>query len=400
MASTKFYLDCRGRAADGKGTILIQIFHNHSMTSISTGVRVSLTEWDGSRVKNLPGAEAINAALQEQKSKIDKAIAILSLSDDFEMMTAANIKAEITDGKHKPSNSHLMSDLFNEYISISNLKPNTIDLYNYTLKKVTDFGGKYVKIENINHKWLKAFENHLSKTQRTNGRAIILRDLRAICRYAKRNRIISSSPFEEFRIKHEETKKRCISISTFIKLYNYPVSKKNAYYRDYFFLMFYLIGINTIDLLLAKKTQIVDGRFNYIRAKTGKPYSIKIEPEAEMLLKKYEGKGEYLLEALDHCKEYRNFAKEINKAIKTIGEKVDEDFIPLVPDISTYFARHTWSTLAHELDISTDVIAMAFGHAPTNKTTAIYIKPDPEKVDMANRKIIDYLLGYTQGRLF
>lgn len=33
------------------------------------------------------------------------------------------------------------------------------------------------------------------------------------------------------------------------------------------------------------------------------------------------------------------------------------------------------------------------GHSNWNRTTMIYIKPNPAKVDEANRKVIDYLHG-------
>jgi integrase len=173
--------------------------------------------------------------------------------------------------------------------------------------------------------------------------------------------------------------------------------------------MFYLIGINTKDLLLAKKNQVIDGRLEYVREKTGKKYSVKIEPEAERLIQTYFGKGDYLLDAMDHCQLYRSFQHQINDAIKLIGDEIKDTepedgnlfakekevvrIEPVIPGISTYFARHCWATFAYEIGISTDVISQALGHSFGHRTTFIYIKPDQGKVDTANRKVIDYLLG-------
>ena len=39
--TTRFYLDFRGRAADGKGSLLIILAHNNTTASISTGIRLS-----------------------------------------------------------------------------------------------------------------------------------------------------------------------------------------------------------------------------------------------------------------------------------------------------------------------------------------------------------------------
>ena len=44
--------------------------------------------------------------------------------------------------------------------------------------------------------------------------------------------------------------------------------------------MVYMIGINAADLFMAKKKDVINGRLEYKRAKTGKLYSIQITPEA------------------------------------------------------------------------------------------------------------------------
>ena len=57
----------------------------------------------------------------------------------------------------------------------------------------------------------------------------------------------------------------------------------------------------------------------------------------------------------------------------------------------TYWARHTWATIAHKIGISKDVISLALGHEFGCKTTGIYIDYDLEQIDKANRKVIDYI---------
>lgn len=64
---------------------------------------------------------------------------------------------------------------------------------------------------------------------------------------------------------------------------------------------------------------------------------------------------------------------------------------PLFPDLSQYWCRHTWATMAAELDIPKETIAAGLGHGG-NTVTDIYIRFDQKKVDDANRRIIDYLL--------
>lgn len=407
MASTKFYLDLRGKAADGKGTILIHIFHNRTMTTVSTGIRVAPNEWDGERVKT-EGSEVINAKLADKKSSIDRSIAYLSIDNRFDSMTASDIKKAIA-GKKERNLTHLVSDLFVEYLA-TDISDGTKNIYRATLSKVLAFGGKSLKMENIDLKWLHQFEKYLSKTQGVNGRAIYLRSLRAVCNYGSHQHNLSY-PFQNFSIKQEPTKKRSVPVELFRKFLDYPTTPANNRYRDYFKLMFYLIGMNSKDLLLVKKEQVSGDRLEYIREKTHKRYSIRIEPEAEELLKRYEGK-DYLLEAMDHCKDYRNFAHEMNDRLKEIGDvrwemvpdpddlfappKLERIITPIIPEISTYWARHCWATFAYEAGISLDVISQALGHSAGNRTTLIYVKFNQSKVDEANRRVIDFVTQSVQ----
>lgn len=407
MATTRFYLDLRGRAKDGKGSIVITIYHNRTTATIPTGIRVAPNEWNGSHVIRVVGCDAINAKLTEKISSINRSIAYLSIdSNRFDSMTAPQVKQAITEKKVvKPV--HLVSDLFSEYLA-TDIKEGTKEIYRATLSKVLAFGGKTLKMEDINLKWLHQFEKFLSKTQGVNGRAIYLRSLRAVCNYALHTNVISSYPFQNFSIKQEPTRKRSVSVELFRKFLDYPTSARNAMFRDYFLLMFYLIGINSKDLLLARKGNLVNGRLEYIREKTHKKYSIKVEPEAEELLKRYEGEN-YLLRAMDGCKLYKSFAHEMNDHLKMVGEEIvetvpdPEDLFgtprpiktvkPVIPGISTYYARHCWATFAYEAGISLDVISQALGHSSGNRTTLIYVKFNQQAVDAANRQVIDFVFN-------
>lgn len=404
MVSTKLYLDCRSKAKDGKGNVVILLVNNNTSTTIPTGVRISPNDWKNEKVRNLPGFDAINAGLAVKKAKIDKAVALLMLNDNVDSMTAADIKQAIRQPEVKRKAVPSVSELFSEYIS-NGMKPNTAIIYRQTLGKILSFSKADIKITEINLKWLNQFEKSLSKSNSINSRSIYLRSLRAVCNYAKHTGIITEYPFTNFSIKHGDTLKRCISVEDLRRLRDYPTTERNAMFRDYFFLMFYLVGVNVVDLLTAKPEQIINGRFEYIREKTGKKYSIKIEQEADEILKRYKGSN-FLLSALDGCKHYQSFAREINDALKQIGpiefcEEQDSENLfntriikrvkPIIPEITTYYARHTWATLAYEIGIPIDTISQALGHSFGNRTTLIYVKFDQTKIDDANRKVIDYL---------
>lgn len=175
---------------------------------------------------------------------------------------------------------------------------------------------------------------------------------------------------------------------------------------DYFKLTFFLIGINTVDLLACKKSDLVEGRLRYRRAKTGRLYNIKVEDEAAELIERYHG-GEMLVNFGERITNYHNFTGKCDKGLKSIGETVQVPnpqwkegsrkhrfhvkYTPAFPGLSIYWARHSWATIAASLDIPKETIAAALGHGG-NTVTDIYIDFDQKKVDEANRRVIDWVV--------
>lgn len=151
-------------------------------------------------------------------------------------------------------------------------------------------------------------------------------------------------------------------------------------YIDAFRLSFYLIGINMADLLALTPDNVQQGRIVYTRRKTHRLYSIKIEPEAQTILDTYK-EERLLLSWAENCEDYRHFANRCNNNLGTIRA-----------GLTTYWARHSWATIAASLDIPEDTIALALGHSSAHTTTAIYIERRLSKVDAANRKVLDLFL--------
>ena len=64
-----------------------------------------------------------------------------------------------------------------------------------------------------------------------------------------------------------------------------------------------------------------------------------------------------------------------------------------LPPITTYTARYTWATMAMELDIPIEVISQGLGHSYGLAVTLGYIVPDRRKVDEANQKVLQLVIG-------
>ncbi len=149
---------------------------------------------------------------------------------------------------------------------------------------------------------------------------------------------------------------------------------------DMFLLMFLLIGINVSDLFALTKENIVRGRLEYDRAKTGRHYSILLHPEALRIIEKYKGENK-LLRFSEHFRNVDVATVMINKKLAKVR-----------PGLTTYYARHTWASIAFNIGIQKDVVSLALGHSFGVRVTDTYINADLSRVDEANRRVIDYVL--------
>lgn len=274
----------------------------------------------------------------------------------------------------------------------------TRGVYTHTLSRMRAFDPDVdsLKFEDIDLTWLTNFERFLARTASKNARNIHLRNIRAVFNNAIDNDITTVYPFRRFKIRPEATRKRSLSVEDLRRLFDYPVEPYAEIYRDCFKLIFMLIGINAVDLYGLTEVSR-DGRVEYRRAKTHKLYSIKVEPEALELIERYRGER-MLLCLADRWNDHRNFTHQCNKALQKIGEVerkglggkkiITAEF----EGLTTYWARHTWATIAADLDIPDAVISQALGHAASNSTTEIYIRRNQRKVDEANRRVLDWVL--------
>jgi integrase len=130
--------------------------------------------------------------------------------------------------------------------------------------------------------------------------------------------ITAAYPFRKYHVKPEPTPKKALTVEQLRALINAPCEPYQVQYRDMFLLMFYFRGINTGDLLLAKKDAVRDGRLEYKRNKVGSLFTVKIEPEARAILDRYKGRKR-LLNPLDTYKDYLDYLHHMNDALKAIG---------------------------------------------------------------------------------
>lgn len=396
MATVKFYLDKRRQKKDGTYPIKLNVFHNKQIM-IATQLSASEKEWNGNEYSvRAQNYKPRNIVARGIINKAETVIFTLEQQEKLKSTTDKALKKLIEDAiSSKVENQKTFLYYLDEFVS-KKTNQGTKSIYTTTRNKIEEYDS-HCTFESMDKSWLENFEAWMAKTMKVNAYAIHLRNIRSVFNYAIDEEYTTLYPFRRFSIKKEETRKRSLTAEQLRLLRDYPCEEYQIRYRDMFMLMFYLIGVNAADLFNAKHSALVNGRFEYKRAKTGKLYSIKVEPEAQAIIEKYKGK-DYLLNIMDEYVNYKDFLHRMGIGLKQIGETERKGLggkksrNPLFPDLSSYWARHTWATVAAELNVPKEVIAHALGHSWANSTTTdIYIRFDMKKVDEANRKVIDFV---------
>lgn len=408
MATTKLILDAR-KVKPGKPLFLRLVINNRNTRAyITLDAKLFPDQWDKEhlRVINHPLEKPLNLYIMKVMQHVESTVYHLTEDGRIKGMFANDIKEEIErkinpEKVEKKKKEEERKNLFlTRFLKFAESRSkSTCRVYMQTYRRMVAFAGKKLenlKFEDINKDWLIAFDKFMAQTAPSkNSRNIHLRNIRAVFNDALDDEIINFYPFRRLDMRPVPTPKRNLKVEELRKLFLYPAEEHALYYIDIVKLMFMLIGINMVDLCRLK--EIVDGRVVFNRAKTHRLYSIKVEPEALEIIERHRGK-DWLIDILDHYKDHNDFTRKINKTLQRIGpvKRVGlggkKIYDPVFPNITTYWVRHSWATIAaNDLDISKDIISHALGHG-NNTVTDIYIEFDQRKVDEANRRVLDWVL--------
>lgn len=243
----------------------------------------------------------------------------------------------------------------------------------------------------------------VEKGMRAGGIYSHMRDLRTLFNEARKHYNnedlgivkIKHYPFIKYKIgAPPKTKKRNIPAEQFIEIMNCHVvqDSRAELARDLFTLSLYMCGMNAVDFYNLDYYNSKDLRLEYNRSKTSGVrdddafISINVVPEARPLLEKYMGT----------LKSRYSSANGLDTAL-SLGMKQLRK-ITGIPDITFYWARHTFATIArNKCLIDKDDIAEALNHVDgEHKITDIYIEKDWSIVDKVQSAVIEYIKKVNQ----
>ena len=211
---------------------------------------------------------------------------------------------------------------------------------------------------------------------------------------------IKNNPFKIVKIpKSEVANKRAINVETLKKILDANTQKEGRMVlaKDVAMIVFFLAGINTVDLYNIKKSDRINNKICYERekekkARDDKAYiEISIPDEIMPLIEKYNSPNAHLFDFSSRYMDSDSFNKAINIGLRALCDILE------IPPVSSYSFRHTWATIAqNNCGASTELVAFCLNHASAHKVTERYIKKDFSPIDILNRKVIDFVLNFCQ----
>lgn len=378
------YLDTR----HGKdlSPLKFAIRKKNSAVYLPTSISLAPGQWDAraQRVVKHPSRAAYNNYLMRRYLDIEAALL------DMQGMSLADIRTALLARFYepeKPAKANLLLPYF-ERVMNSRRSANSRHAYATALSALRAWcpGLASVTFDEVNRQWLDGFVSwNLERGNCLNTCGLYLRCLRAVFNAAIDDEATTAYPFRRYKLKKEPTAKRSLELSALRELWALqPADALEAFALDMFRLIFLLMGINATDLFSLRAENYSGGRLSYRRAKTGHLYDIKVEPEAAALIERYRSPGGvWLLDLHERYSDLRSANMQINAGLHRL---------PGFGQLTTYWARHSWATAAAELDVPKEVIAEGLGHS-SGSVTDIYIRFDRSKVDIANRRVIDAVVG-------
>lgn len=424
----KWYLDLRRTSTEGKGRLYMVIYNNGTTAQIATGLMLHKNEFEAGKVVGVPMAGKLTQMLGIKRAKLQLDIEELACNGyEVDKMKAAEIKKAVLakrgndgeegNGEGNGAGNETAFGTFAEKFIARRGKEKTRQVYEMTLRKMggyCDVGR--LRFADISVGWLRDFEQWLGATCCVNTRGIHLRNIRAVMNAAIDEGVVPADlyPFRRFKIKKEETMKRSLSVGDLRRLRDYPCEGWQRKYVDVFMLSFYLAGINLVDLMGLPPLE-ADSVIRYRRSKTGVLCQLSVPPEARAIIERYRGERHLLWfgERLKPGAEgWHDWLHRFNEGLQKVGpsgymyvrrkgqcggKQRVKVYNALFPELTSYWARHTWATLAAEIDVPDAVIDAALGHRSPCRMADIYIRRDARKVDEAVKRVIEYVNGKTDG---
>lgn len=388
---------------NGERPIFLIIIKDRKQKQIALGYSCKEKQWDKKKVEFKKGIENYkqrNVILQEAKTRALKIIdefrskgkdfTLLEFEEKFRGIKRSQQTTIREFGLEKVTDLRKAGSIGNAFV------------YDETLKSFLKFiGDNTIVFADMTHRKLEKYETYLRSRGGTNGGiSVKMRTLRSLFNYAITGGAAKKEhyPFDDYKIAKlkGKTQKRALTREQVRIIENFPVHEhsKLTDARNYFVFSYYTRGMNFVDMMLLKWSNIIGDRIYYKRTKTGGNFSVKIHEAIKPIVEYYKQQANptsYIFPILlkdnlapnqiDNRK--KKVLAQYNKALKEIGKLLD-----IGDDLTSYTARHSYATNMKHAGASIAVISESMGHKNT-EITEVYLKQfDNEVIDEAVDKYL------------
>ena len=386
---------------NSEGTLYYQIIHNRVVRQVKTDFKIKSCEWNEMKEEtelqsNKERDNYLNSIHFRIRCGLDRFAVLekeLSTSKELDTLSADDMVKRF---EEKLTDTTLFNFMEGQ---IANLKRNgqvrTAETYQTTLNSFKRYRGECdLPLGELSQDIIESYQCFLKRCDvRRNTISFYMKRLRAVCNKAmEQNHPIQAKLFKNVYTGMDKTVKRAISMNSLKSIKALNLKSAQDYARDMFLLSFYMRGMSFVDMSYLLKSNLNDGQLTYCRRKTHQHLNIEWDESMQKLIDKYPvTDSPYLLPILkpdesDLRKQYQKKLANVNRNLKIIGKAIG-----LKTPLTMYSARHTWSSVARDMNIPLSVISEGLGH-DNQLTTTIYLSNiSSEAIDKANKKIIKAL---------
>lgn len=384
-----------------EGTLYYQVIHKRNVKWISTDYHVFQNEWDekaanitiplnGERVQKLLLIKsAIARELRQRKRTLDRLetsseeLTLNELCEAFSQLPPC--KTVFTFLEEQVDRQERMQ------------KHGTANTYISTYRRFKEYRqNKDLFFDELTPDMIEEYEAWLAnRNQKPNTIRFYLRTLNTLFCKAANNGMLSEERklFSHVRLSYATTTKRALSEADILALQNLKLEADTtlAFARDMFMFSFYMRGMPFVDIAYLKKSNLKNGILTYRRKKTNQPLLVEWEQVHQEIVERYAHQtvgSPYMFPIIKQTdgteyKQYKRVQEKVNRTLKKLGI-----MIGLKTPLTAYVARHSWASIARDMNIPIPVISEGMGHQ-SYKTTQVYLNSiDVSKISEANRTII------------
>lgn len=373
-------LDKANKLRDGKYPIILQITHNRKITKKRLGLSATFDQWDfvnHEYRKGVHGRAELNRELEENVRRARKIY-------DTEFYDRPFTYSRFIEYFDKPKSRKLSVLDFCRMVSDDFLMTGQISSstdYKTLGNAIGQLGD--LDFEDITKEWLLKFESHYHR-KGTNCYSY-MKLLKILYMKAVQKAVVDVKfyPFRHIffnpfgyqpstlkKVKISRTNNRRIKDigqDDLVMIMNYkPQSDNERKCLDYWFLSYYMFGVNFIDIAKMQHRDIRGGKWYYSRSKTGvslggKPLSDKVLE----IIDRNSTSGEFVFDIFsesdsesDRIRHINNMTKNITKTMKRISKKLGINGY-----FTFYSARHTATTIALNNGADRNTVSKLLDHS-------------------------------------